>query len=100
MDCDSNLCTFRRGIQHVEEASSHTQVTASTAKPGIGSDFGYFCVRDESIPCRTTALGVHSFLFTPIAYRERCGSRKDVRNKHSYDSISEISETRYAATQI
>ena len=38
--------------------------------------------------------------FTPIAYRERCGSRKDVRNKHSYDSISEISETRYAATQI
>ena len=58
-DCDPNPCTFRRGIQHVEEASPHTQVTASSAKPFIGSDFSYFCVRDELIPCRTTALGVY-----------------------------------------
>lgn len=65
MDGDSNLCTFGRGIHHVEEASTHTQVTGSTAKPGIGSDFGYFHVREESIPGRTTALRVHSFLFTP-----------------------------------
>jgi hypothetical protein len=56
MDCDLNLCTFRRGIQHVEEASPHTQVTTSSTKPFIRSDFGYFCVRDELIPCRTTAL--------------------------------------------
>ena len=56
MDCDANPCAFRRGIHHVEEASTHTQVTGSTAKPDIGSDFGYFRVRYESIPGRTTAL--------------------------------------------
>src|SRR5882724_886865 len=63
-DCDPNPCTFRRGIQHVEETTSHAQVTTPSAKPFIGSDFGYFCVRDELIPRRTTALGVHFFIHT------------------------------------
>jgi hypothetical protein len=60
-DCDANPCTFGRGIHHVEEAPTHTQVTGSTAKPRIGSDFGYFRVCDESIPGRTPALRVHFF---------------------------------------
>ena len=56
MDGDSNPCAFWQGVHHVEEASTHTQVAGSTAKPHIGSDFGYFRIRYESIPSRTTTL--------------------------------------------
>ncbi len=56
MSCNPNLSTFRQGIHHIEEASSHTQVTASTAQPGIRSDVGYFGVRDEWIARKASAL--------------------------------------------
>jgi len=59
MDREPNLSALRQRIDHVVEASSHTQVTASTTKPGAGTDFRYFRVCDESIPRKTTALRAH-----------------------------------------
>jgi hypothetical protein len=65
MDCDANPCAFRRGIHHVEEASTHTQVTASTAKSFVGSDFGYFHRR----PRRKNGFTIRTSSLATLAVR-------------------------------
>src|SRR6266850_2416430 len=59
-DSHQNLRAFGRGIQHVEEASAGAQIAGLGAQFCVGSDFGYFSIRDNGIAWSTTALGIHS----------------------------------------
>ena len=53
---DANVRTLRRGVEHVEEASSNAEVTGFGDEFCVGGEFSYFRFCDEWVPWSVTAL--------------------------------------------
>ena len=69
-DADANVRTLRCGIQHVEEASSNTQVAGLGDELCVERNLSYYCLCDEWVAWGLPALGVHSSRLSFVAKAE------------------------------